>query len=165
VQAQLIGLKTPLDVEAFNKLPPAERKRHIRTIMLKIVHKNPNGITIAGLNKLTGFDSRTIAKHIEYLTATREIYKLELGAKNVVYYPNGRLMHSTMDECEIGGKYYNFSFLRSIFGDFLYIQEREKDEYNTFVVKGGLIIKKDNIHDFIEKLQEVELYDNKQPKN
>lgn len=165
MQAQLNGLTTLIDVEAFNKLPPAERKRHIRTFLLKIVNKNQKGITISGLQKLTGFNSKTISKHMDYLTATREIYKLEFGIKNVIYYPNGRLMHSSTDDYEIGDKYYNFSFIRSVFGDFLYIQEKEKDEYNTFVVKGGLVIRKENIQDFIDKLQEVELISNEPPEN
>ena len=165
MQAQLIGLKTNIDSGAFNKLPPAERKRHIRTILLKTVNKNPKGITITGLIKLTGFGDKTIAKHIEYLSATREIYKLEFGAKSTIYYPNGRLMHSNTDEYEIGEKYYNFSFLRSPFGDFLYIQEKEKDEYNTFTVKGGLVIRKDDVQEFIEKLQGVGLNGNEPSEN
>lgn len=165
MRAELIGLKTDISTEAFSKLPPEERKRHIRTILLKIINKNPKGITITGLKKLSGFDIRTIAKHVEYLTATREIYNFEIGARNVIYYPNGRLMHSSTNEYEIGGKFYNFSLLRSMFGNFLYIQEKEKDEYNTFIVKGGLVIRKDSIQDFIEKLQEVEINGNQQSEN
>ncbi len=69
IQKKPIGLKTNIDLEELNKMPPSERKRYIRTILLKILNKNENGITVPALEKLTCFDQRTISKHMEFLTA------------------------------------------------------------------------------------------------
>jgi hypothetical protein len=166
IQTKVVGLKTNIDIEELNKMPPSERKRHIRTILLKIVNKNENGITVPTLEKLTSFDQRTISKHMEFLTAIREAYKLEMG-NQIIYYPNGKLMHPSDNiEKQIGDKFYKFSLIENnIFGKFLYIQEREKDIFNAFVVKGGLVVEQDKINEFIESLKEVESHGNRQHTN
>lgn len=154
-----------VDLDDFKKMPPQDRKELIRTVLLKIVKQNPNGITIPQIEKLTNFDARTISKHLEYLTAIREIYKLEMGVKTIIYYPNGKIMHSANKDYKIGDKFYAFSLISNVFGDFIYIQEKGLDMYNTLVVKGGLIIQKEHLNEFIETLSEVYSYVNKLQNN
>lgn len=154
-----------VDLENFKRLSPQDRKELIRNVLLKIVKQNSNGITVPQIEKLTNFDARTISKHLEYLTAIREVYKLEMGAKTIIYYPNGKIMHSANKDYNIGDKFFAFSLISNVFGDFVYIQEKGLDMYNTLIVKGGLIIQKEHLGEFIERLSEVNSYANKQQNN
>ncbi len=150
------GLEFEISPEEFKTMAPQERKRHIRTILKLILHKNGKyGITVPQIMKIASFDSRTISKHLEYLIAIREAYKMDLGGNIALYYPNGIIMHSHDVDEKIGNKYYSFSFIKNQTGEFLYIQEKSKDQFNTFAVKGGLVIEKSKVSQFIEKLEEV----------
>jgi len=155
-ERKLSGLSFSVDTEDFERMNPQDKKRNIQAILLELLRKNPNGITTAQLEGLTSFDRRTISKHMEYLTAIREAYRIEMGANLIVYYPNGKLMHpSANEDYKIGDKYYRFSFIENPLGKFLYIQEKTKDEYNTFVVKGGLVVQMQNVPEFLEELSKL----------
>lgn len=141
--------------EEFKKLPPMERKRFTQSIILQILKRNPNGITVKLIEAMTFFDARTIAKHLEYLVAIREAYKNDMG-KTAIYFPNGRISHPiSIEDIKIGDKYYSFSFIKNPFGEFLYIQEKNKDIYNVFTVEGGLIIQKEYIDEFRKILEDI----------
>lgn len=156
------NIQIEISQKELEKMRPTDKKRSIQAMILGILQNNPNGITASQIGHLTNFDHRTILKHLEYLTAIREAYKIEMAQNFIIYYPNGKLMHpiGNMDY-QIGDKYYRFSFIKNPLGEFLYIQERTKDEYNTFIVKGGLIVQKD----FIPELADIMLRLHKEVNN
>lgn len=144
-----------INPDEIKRLPPMDRKRYIQKMILNVLKNNPNGVTVPFLMRNISLNRRTIREHLEYLVAIREAYKRDMGT--AVYYPNGRVLHSApREEVKIGDKYYSFEFIQNPFGEFLYVQEKEKDDYNISVVKGGLIIKKEDIDDFILKMKKIE---------
>ncbi len=140
----------------LNYLSPEERKKIIRNYLLRILKENSStGVTISQLSKITKFDKRTILKHLEFLCAIREVYKVDLGSTSL-YFPNGEVIHKAReDDLQIGDRTYSFLLIKNPFGEFLYIQEKIRDEYNSVAVNGGLIVPVEYVYDFIEKIQKV----------
>lgn len=144
--------------EEIENLPPESKKEYYRMTINQILKKNSNGITVSQISSLTGFDTRTVAKHLEFLVAIREAYKKEFGPRTIVYFPNGRLAHPFSDKTyEIGGSYFTFKEIHNDLGEFLYIQEKKKDyQNNTFTVAGGIIVPKNALDKFILNLKRIE---------
>lgn len=145
-------------IKEIENLGPEEKKEYYRLVISEILKKNPNGITASQIVDLTGFDHRTVTKHLDFLTAVREAYKKEFGPRTVIYYPNHSLSEpSTKETYQIGDSYYTFSQIQNDFGEFLYIQEKKKDSKNIFTTIGGIIISVDAIDDFISHLQNIKI--------
>lgn len=137
----------------YSKLSVDDKNKFIRQVVKDILRENPRGLTASSFENILPFDNKTIRKHLEWLTAVREAYVVQFGNMRV-YYPNGKLAHYTdYENVPIGGKHYSFFDLRNEYGRFVYVQEKEKDEYNTFKVSGGLLIKRDSVMDFAENLR------------
>lgn len=155
IDKDLIEPKFDYTAEDLKAMSPEDKKKFARAILKRILENNPNGITIPQLKEISDFNSRTITKHMEYLTAIREAYKRQFGPRTVLYYPNGRVMHPTLDrEYRIGNKYYSFTMIQNPFGEFLYVQEKTKDEYNLYTVTGGIVVQKENIPDLIKHIED-----------
>jgi len=143
-------------LDDLRKLPPEQRKEYYKLLILDALRANPEGITLSQLANLTKIDIRTVAKHLEYLVAVREVYKKEFGKRLALYFPNIDISNPLMTKkYEIDGHFYTFKFIKNDFGEFVYIQEKERDPYtNTFSIQGGIIIPKSKIKDFIRYLEE-----------
>jgi len=104
----------------------------------------------------TNLNRITVTKHLEYLVAIREAYKIDRGTGSI-YFINGRLIHPTDHlSVPIGNKIYDFFKLENTEGNFVFIQEKEQDELRLKTVKGGIMIKcedmlkfKDGLYKFI----------------
>ena len=95
-------------------MSPEDRKRFARSIILKVIKDNPEGISIPQVSDITGIDRRTVSKHLDYLTAIRELYKRQFSQRNRLYYPNGKVAHPTLiKDIKIGDKYYNFQIIEN----------------------------------------------------
>jgi len=136
----LAAPKSILSPDEIKALRPNEREDYIRAVILDILRKNEQGVTISEVAEATSFNRVTITKHLEYLVAVREAYKKERGI-GTVYFKNGKLVHET-DKTSIvcGNKTYQFFRLENPDGVFIYIQEQEKNELRAINVKGGLMI-------------------------
>jgi hypothetical protein len=141
--AEHVTLTIPRSIlgpDEIKALRPNEREDYIRAVILDILRKNDQGVTISEVIEATSFNRVTVTKHLEYLVAVREAYKRERGI-GTVYFKNGKLVHET-DKSSItcGNKTYQFFRLENPDGVFIYIQEQEKNELRAINVKGGLMI-------------------------
>ncbi|PWB52546.1 MAG: hypothetical protein C3F06_08305 [Candidatus Methanoperedenaceae archaeon] len=142
-----------IDIKELQKLPPDKRTIYDRSIVLKLIQKNSTGITVPQITKMAGLSHQTVKKHADFLVAIREVYKQNMGIVDI-YYPNGRIEHPlSQDTLQIGNKFYSFYYLNNPLGDFIHIQEKQKDEFNTFTATGGLVIEKRAIYEFLEQLR------------
>jgi hypothetical protein len=142
--------------EDLKKMSPEDRKRFARSIVLKVVKDNPEGISLPQVSDITGIDRRTASKHLDYLTAIRELYKRQFSQRNILYYPNGKVSHPTLlKDIRIGDKFYNFQLIENPFGRFLYIQEKTRDEYNLFTTVGGLMLNANSLNELISHLKNI----------
>jgi hypothetical protein len=152
VQMNISVPKSLLTPEEINALRPNEREDYIRAVMLDILSRNEQGVTISEVMDATSFNRVTVTKHLEYLVAIREAYKRERGM-GTVYFKNGKLVRET-DKLSVScdNKIYEFFKLENPDGVFIYIQEQERDELRAVNVKGGVMIPLQYFRQFMEGL-------------
>lgn len=142
----------------YDALSPPDREAYIKTLLIKILKLNKNGVTIPqitkALNEYFGqnYISRlTIWRHLELFASTREAYKIEYGVS--VYYHNGIMIHHLFKkDFQLKNRKYGFIFVKNLFGDELYVQEKETNKHGTPVVAGGLNIPLTEIEKFADIL-------------
>jgi hypothetical protein len=86
------------------------------------------------------------------IVATREAYELKRG-KLSVYYKNGKVVHAKSTECRFNDRFYKFFRLKNEQGNFVYVQERQMDEFRAIKVNGGIMIKDEDFLVFLKELQ------------
>ena len=141
-----------LSHQEIQALRPRDRENYIESIILEILVLNSRGITISQTARETGFSRDTVSKHLDRLLAIREAYKVDRGVG--VYYKNGKVA----DEHDLklltsDDKTYMFYKLVNDEGEFIYIQEREIDEFRALKVKGGIMISSKDFKPFLSALQ------------
>lgn len=155
-------MKTPLKIpntilspEKIQTLPPKEKDFYIRNVILEILRLNTmKGITVSQLAETTGFNRMTLSKHLDILVATGEAYKVQRG-NLFIFYKNGKLVdESDMGSIMFSDKTYTFYKLENNEGSFIYIQEKELDEFRVPQVKGGVMVSMKDVPNFLLKLQE-----------
>lgn len=156
-----LELKIPDEIlpqEEIKSLRPKDRDAYISKLILNILELNiSKGITIPEIVRNTKLSRITIAKHLNRLVAIREAYSVSRG-KLTIYYKNGRIVHQTnMKDTHLKDRIYSFYRLKNEDGNFIYIQEKERDKYNRIVVKGGILIRDQDFVKFLSELQSFAL--------
>ena len=123
-----------------------------RVILDYLELRKGNGSTIPEFIESSGLDRNTISKHLTYLVATRQAYKINDSAG--VYHKNGRIVHyKNMEKKIFDKKLYTFFQLQGLDGeDYIYIQEKEIGKLGSVSVKGGVMIEKNDLAAFIKEL-------------
>lgn len=150
-----LELKIPeiLPREEVLCLRPTDRDSYVQELIKEILKLNPQGITISEVSKRTGLNRNTIAKHLKRLVAIREAYALTRG-NLAIYYKNGRVLHAMSSEHGFANdRFFTFYRLENDEGKFIYIQEKEMDEFRAIRVKGGIMIKDEDFLEFMKVLQ------------
>ncbi|MGH2638516.1 MAG: hypothetical protein ACRDF4_04440 [Rhabdochlamydiaceae bacterium] len=143
-----------LDKEQYLKLPTQEKERYARETIKEAVNLNADGVTVPQLSKVLPFDARTIAKHLEVLTHTNDVYTIPIGS-TILYLPNGRLMHAVpLDPLAIKDRVYQANVLQNRLGQFVFIQEKKKTDYSEEAT-GGMMISLASFDTFVKYLQAV----------
>lgn len=151
-----VKIRIPQDLIAkkeFKSLRPKDRNQYVQKLILRILELNNQGVTISEIADQTGLNRNTLASHVKTLTATREAYAINRG-KLSIFYKNGKVVHARSTEHKFPNDiFYRFYRLENEQGKFIYIQERQLDEFRATKVKGGIMIKdKDFLH-FTKELQ------------
>lgn len=133
----------------------SERVKFVNKIILDYLEiRKGTGATIVEIREDTGLDRATISKSITYLVATRQAYRINESAG--VYHKNGTIIHfRNMEKKTFGRKMYTFFHLDRLRGEeYVYIQEKEIGKLNTITVRGGIMIEKRSIEQFILELSD-----------
>jgi hypothetical protein len=142
-----------LSAKEVQALKPLERENYVRSVIKKILNANENGVMSSEIVEATNLNRITVTKHLEYLVAIREAYKSDRGSGSI-YYQNGRLVHPTDRlSVPIGNKVYDFIKLENAEGKFVFIQEKEQDELRLKTVKGGIMIRCEDLSVFMDGLK------------
>jgi hypothetical protein len=151
-----IGTKVAYSMNEIKHLPADEQKEFCRSIIAEVLKNNPNGLSANQIAEITNFDSKTVRKHLEYLVAIRDAYRAEYGDRFTLYFPNGTLAHAISNNTyRVGDKYYSFKLIKNSFGEFIFVQEKTKDEFNRYTTLGGLVVEKEYFGHLIKKLISV----------
>ncbi len=149
-------IKTPqdiIDIEELPSLRPKDRDQYVEKVIIQILELNSQGATVSEIAKRTKINRNTIASHLKTLVATREAYSICRG-KLSIYYKNGKVIHARSLEHRFpNDRFYKFYRLENENGKFIYIQERQLDEFRAIKVNGGIIIKDKDFVPFMKELQ------------
>src|SRR6266568_7884559 len=142
-----------LPEEKIESMRPREKQKYIEHIILEILSRNPRGVTIAELQSKTPFSRNTFMEHFSRLVATRQASRLSRG-KVAIYYRNGSVrkaidVRDPLDPDHL----YSFMQLENEDGKFLYLQEKEVDEFRAVKIRGGIMINAKMAPSFLSKLR------------
>ena|SRR2546427_11266484 len=145
-----------LSQEEVKALRPRERDAYIEKIILEILRLNARGVIISQVSDQTGFSRDTVSKHLDRLSAIREAYKVDRGVS--VYYKNGKVAdEQDLKVLTSDDRTYTLYKLENEDGKFIYIQEREIDEFRSVKVRGGIMINAKDFKTFLTGLQNFAL--------
>ncbi len=144
-------------------LSPEERSRYYERYLFELLKMHfKQGLTLAELEKITGMSVNTLSKYLELLNSKRKVYRSKRG-RTIIYYPNGRIVHSLTekdliltDEITGNEKRYRIYMIENPEGEQLvYIQEKELDSNGFENVVAGITLPKSRINEFISMLQKI----------
>jgi len=140
--------------EALQKVPRREREEYLKRVILETVKKNPDGVTLQMLRERLGLiGTRTLAKYLQILRYTNQIYARNIGP-TIVYLPNSQLMHPAFERAfPLTDKELKVSLLKNRLGEQVFIQEERKDKYNRRM-GAGILIPKDAFPAFVKFLRD-----------
>ena len=138
--------------EDLRSLRPKDKDEYVQKLLLQILELNSQGVTIAELAEQTRIYRNTLASHMKTLVATREAYEINRG-RLPVFYKNGKVVHARSTECRFNDRFYKFFRLKNEQGNFIYVQERQMDEFRAIKVRGGIMIKDEDFLVFLKELQ------------
>ena len=149
-------LELPKDIitqDELQNLRPKDRDECLQKLLLQILELNNQGVTIAELAEQARMNRNTLASHLKTLVAIREAYVLSRGRLSV-YYKNGKVVHARSTEHKApNDRFYRFYRLDNNEGKFIYIQERQLDEFRAVKVRGGIMIEDKGFIEFLKELQ------------
>jgi hypothetical protein len=145
------------DIESIDQLGPERKSDYVRMAIVNCLSKHPEGITSQLLSEHTGLNQRTVKKYLEQLTATREVFKKEYGARIAIYFPNGKETSENEPQIlNIGDATFQLQLIENTWGKFIYLQERKKDVYSGITKTiGGIMIDCEGVPELIGVLKEM----------
>ena len=151
-------LKLPQDLvgqEELQSFRPKDRGQYIQKTILQILEMNPQGVTVSEIANQTKANRETISSHMKTLVAIREAYAISRGNLSI-FYKNGKVVHARSTEHRFpNDRFFKFYRLENPQGKFIYVQERQLDEFRAIKVKGGIMI---NDKDFIKFMSELQKF-------
>lgn len=137
---------------------PQDRERFVESVILEVLNRNPRGVAVSDIAKLTPFFRTTIAKHLEQLVATRQATQIVRG--NVtIYYRNGDVSHAVeLRDKTNPDHFYVISRLSNEDGNFIYVQEKEIDDDRSIKVRGGILVRSECVLDLISRIRDVVIH-------
>jgi len=142
-----------VSLDELKNLRPKDRDEYVQKLLLQVLELNSQGVTIPELADQTRINRNTLASHMKTLVATREAFEIVRG-KLSVFYKNGKVVHARSTECEFpNDRFYKFYRLSNAQGKFIYVQERQMDEFRAIKVRGGIMIKDEDFMRFLKELQ------------
>ncbi len=140
--------------DKVESMRPREKQKYIEHIILEILRRNPRGVTIAELQAKTPFSRNTFMEHLGRLVATRQASRLYRG-KVSIYYRNGSVQNAIDVRDKTNPDHlYTFMKLENEDGKFIYVQEKEVDEFRSIKVRGGIMINAPVALEFLNKLRD-----------
>jgi predicted HTH transcriptional regulator len=138
-------------------LRPSDRDNYAEKIIKELLAANPKGLTISEIDDITGLNRNTITKHLKRLVAIREVLVQKRGNLSI-FYRIGEIMSSANILDSIARNIsYAFHSIKNDDGDYVYIQEIREDYYGSKKVSGGIMVKNEDLFNFISSLQSFAL--------
>ena len=131
-----------------------DRDKYIDKVLMDILTAHSDkGLTIDDLKTSTLFDRRTVSVHLSNFVARGEVFEELRGRRLRIYKTNGQPVGKPeIVNGDHSDHYFRLYRLKTLDGNFIYIQERELDRFNRDNVRGVVKIRDEEINDFVKKL-------------
>lgn len=125
--------------------------------VLNFIRQNPEGTTAQMVANHVGISGDRARDILKELCLKRDIYDRKLpGIKEILYYPNGKLIHQYLQESkEMGDQIFRLSFHEGRKNARLQIQERKFTLLEGEKVEGSIFVDVDNIWYFVDFLKDM----------
>jgi hypothetical protein len=134
------GQKVTEEIKLRNKNAHV-RDLQANNLVLEFLDRNPDGVSIKQIVTKTGMSRTTVVKHLERLVALRKVKKRDFGYVSL-YYKGGYVDEETA-ESEKFSNDTSFTFQlvnRGYDGNFVYVQEKQLNEFREEKVTGGIMV-------------------------
>jgi DNA-binding transcriptional ArsR family regulator len=148
VKRQTNSPKVSADVKLRNKSPHL-RDQFANNMIVEFLERSPNGVTIKQIIEKTELARPTIVRHLERLVALRYARKRDFGYVSL-YYKGGYPEEET-SESEKFSDDTSFTFQivnRGADGNFIYVQEKQLNDFREEKVIGGIMVNTKDAHKF-----------------
>ena len=110
------------------------------------------------MNEIQADNYNTVSKALDFLTSTRQIYSESYGARDIIYFPNGRLAHPLLQsDIKCGRTEYAVrTYLDKLTGRNLTITEYGIGYAGERKARGGVRIDLADLDIFISELQRIQ---------
>jgi hypothetical protein len=136
-------------------LRPEERARYVHKLILDVLDVRKDK-TLSEVIEASGVARPTVTKHLGLLVALQQVKKEErgLGRNKISFYKKvGNVLENNEHIFEGDGNIrYSFFTIESDEGKAICIQQKEEDEYKASSVRGTIVIKYDNVQQFVKEL-------------
>lgn len=144
--------KGVLPVAELHKLLPRSRDAYASNLLLEVLDRNAQGVTVSKLVQTTQLSRNTVLKHLERLVGQRRATKKDFGYV-AIYYKGGSIDEDKGISKDFGDTSYEFQLLdRGQEGKYVYVQERQLDEFGSPRINGGILVRSDRVLEFIKSL-------------
>lgn len=145
-----------LDKNQMKQLDPETREILVRDKVRRSVRKmGEDGLSIAEIIKLTGFDRKTVVGHLRVLEGLREVYSQKKNGKLTLYYPNGKPLHNLgKKRIESDNSILEISIAQGQKKKlFFYILEKKYTIIDGEVSEGAILLPLEGLDEFVEALR------------
>ncbi len=124
---------------------PQKKDLYARDIILEVLDRTPNGMSMTQIVEKTRLSRNTIYKHLGQFVAIGKVQKREFGHLSI-YSKGGYVDEKTEKKIMLSDeKTFAFQIMnRGIDGNYIYIQQRELTGFRDEKITGGIMI---NIND------------------
>jgi len=77
----------------YDELSSKEKSKALRACIVRFLQDNGPATRTIVMKEIHSGNYNTVSKALDYLTSTRQIYSESYGARDTIYFPNGRLAH------------------------------------------------------------------------
>jgi len=139
-------------------MTPEEQTKTLRAYALRFLRQNGPS-TVSKIQKEIGAPNPiTLKKALDYLAYTSVIYKESWGARDTIYFPNGRLAHPLLQGIVKCGSYKEYSirtYIDRLTGQNLTITEYSVSPSGRREAKGGIRVDLVDLDALINELKRI----------
>jgi hypothetical protein len=148
-----------INEDEFKKFDPETKEMFIREEIRFAIRKyGSDGLTVDELVQIINHDKKTIKKHLDLLIGLREVYSQKKNKRLVLYYPNGKPLHSVNKKIlEMGNTYFEISLASGPRDKlFFHILEKRVSLLDNDKAEGAILVPLGNLDEFINILKEIQ---------
>lgn len=156
-----VSPKNQLESSELSSLPPRERDEYSQKMIMNFLEGNPSGATTSEIIDKTNLSRTTVTKQLTTLMKEGQITESvhSIGKLKVsVFKTVGKRLHEKKVKDKFSNEvFYSFFSVERDRERYIYIQEKEIDEFRKERVRGAIAVSAKDFDNFIKELMQFAL--------